>query len=102
MTFYIKCVTLLQKYSEMLETEAKAQSFRQKWAEEYNKWKEDKHSMELYWRNELLRKRSVEQEFNEDKLIEAREKLLSVQLQLSLLIEKKQEKADELVAKAQK
>ena len=58
--------------------------------------------MELFWQNEVLRKRRYEQDFNEDKLLEAREKLLNVQLQLSLLIEKKQEKADEMVAKAQK
>ena len=58
--------------------------------------------MELFWKNEVLRKRRHEQDFNEDKLLEAREKLLNVQLQLSLLIEKKQEKADEMVAKAQK
>ena len=58
--------------------------------------------MELFWQNEVLRKRRSEQNSNEDKLLEAREKLLNVQLQLSLLIEKKQEKADEMVAKAQK
>ena len=58
--------------------------------------------MELFWQNEVLRKRRYEQDFNEDKLLEAREKLLNVQLQLSLLIEKKQEKADEMVSKAQK
>ena len=58
--------------------------------------------MELFWKNEVLRKRRHEQDLNEDKLLEAREKLLNVQLQLSLLIEKKQEKADEMVAKAQK
>ena len=58
--------------------------------------------MELFWKNEVLRKRRQEQDSNEDKLLEAREKLLNVQLQLSLLIEKKQEKADEMVAKAQK
>ena len=58
--------------------------------------------MELFWQNEVLRKRRYEQDLNEDKLLEAREKLLNVQLQLSLLIEKKQEKADEMVAKAQK
>ena len=58
--------------------------------------------MELFWQNDVLRKRRYEQDFNEDKLLEAREKLLNVQLQLSLLIEKKQEKADEMVAKAQK
>ena len=58
--------------------------------------------MELFWQNEVLRKRRHEQNSNEDKLMDAREKLLNVQLQLSLLIEKKQEKADEMVAKAQK
>ena len=87
---------------EMLENEAKAQSFRQKWAEEYMKLKENKQTTELFWRNELLRKHKFEQDFNENKLLEAREKLLNVQLQLSVLIEKKQEKADELVAKAQR
>jgi len=93
---------LASKRIQMLENEAKAQSFRQKWASELTKWKQNKENMELFWQNEVLRKRRYEQDFNEDRLLEAREKLLNVQLQLSLLIEKKQEKADEMVAKAQK
>ena len=91
---------LASRRLEMLETETKAQSFRQKWAEEYVKWQQSNDTMQLLWRNEILQKRRLENDFNEKKLMDAKEKLLDLQLQLRLLIEKKQEKSEELVARA--
>ena len=83
-----------------IESAAKAQSYRQKWAEDFENWQQSQQTMELLWKNEVLQKRRLENDFNEKKLMDAKQKLLDLQLELRMLIEKKQEKSDELVAKA--
>ena len=93
---------MARKRSEIQENEARAHSYRQKWSEEYLKLKQSKEAWELMWHKELMQKRQQEDKYNEAKLMETRQKLMDAQIQLQILIEKKQDKSSQLVEEANK
>ncbi len=92
---------LALKRCETLEGERQSQSCQAKWAQEYLRWKQDREALELLWHRELIEKRRKDNKHNEKRLLEAREKLLAVQIQLKILIEKKAQKSEEMAQKAQ-
>lgn len=93
---------LAWKRCQYLENEDKIQSSRQKWADEFLQWKSNKQALEMLWRKELNAKRKREAYFNEQKLMETRQKLIDVQMELRFLMEKKKDNYSRLVAQAQK
>lgn len=65
-------------------------------------WKQNKQALEMLWQKELMAKRKREKYFNEKRLMETRQKLIDVQMELRFLMEKKNDNYSRCVAQAQK
>ena len=60
---------LASKRMQDLENESKARSFRQKWTQDLLQWKHNKQMHELLWHKEVMSKRKVESEINQETLV---------------------------------